>query len=465
MSTNRKSINDKMNKAGIDQRVTDLFLTYYDKLCSGDYGLIYEKDLDPVPYGSLPKLSDLPQSKVSSELLKKTVAIKLNGGLGTSMGLTGPKSFLPVKGEKRFIDIVIDQIAHLQSETKEDIPLILMNSAVTDEQTTALMNEKGDISVEGVPFSFVHNSHPKVLVDDLSPAVNEANSSSEWNPAGHGDIYTALFTSGILDTLLDKGYEYAFISNIDNLGATLNTTLLSYFAEHKFPFLMEVVRRREMDKKGGHIAKDKNGNLILRERAQAAHDEIEAFESTENYSYFNSNTIWVNLVQLKKIIDDQGQIELPLIANKKNLIPTDKKSPEVYQIETAMGSAIALFEGAAAIEIDQNRFRPVKKNDDLLLLWSDRFELNEKGELQEVEGATSSINVELDSNFFATFPDLKKRIPGKIPSLKKCSSLSVKGDVYFGDNVKIIGDVSIINEKVTPAEVSSTILKEVSLKL
>ncbi len=428
----------------MDERAIDLFLTYYDKLVAGNFGLIYEKDLAPVSYGSLPKLSELPATEATPELLKKTVVIKLNGGLGTSMGLTGPKSFLPVKGEKRFVDIVIDQIVQLQKSTNEEIPLLLMNSGVTNEQTTELMKTQTDIAVEGLPFSFIHNSHPKVTVDSFEPASLPENVGGEWNPAGHGDIYTALFTTGILDSLLEKGYEYAFISNVDNLGATLDQSLLTHFANENSPFMMEVVRRREMDKKGGHLAKNSEGNLVLRERAQAADDEIEAFESTENYSYFNSNSIWVNLTQLKKIVDEKGQIELPLIANKKHLVPTDSATPEVYQIETAMGSAIALFEGASAIEIDQTRFRPVKKNNDLLLLWSDRFELNEKGELQEAQGVTDSINIELDSTHFAIYPDLEKRCL-EVPSIKECTSLVVEGDVTFGKSVTIRGDVKIVN--------------------
>ncbi len=463
MNELREKFQQKMMKAKIDQRVIDLFLTYYDKLTAGDYGIILEKDITSVSYGSLPRLADLTPRSATPELLKKTVVIKLNGGLGTSMGLTGPKSFLPVKGDKRFIDIVIDQIEYLQKSTNEAIPLLLMNSAVTDDSTSELMKSNQHIAVEGLPFSFVHNSHPKVVAKDFSPATHPDYRSAEWNPAGHGDIYTALLTTGILDTLLEKGYEYAFISNIDNLGATLDTTLLTYFAERNTPFLMEVVQRREMDKKGGHIARDKKGNLILRERAQASENEIELFESTENYAYFNSNSIWINLKQLKKIADEKGQIELPLIANRKHLTPTDKMSPEVFQIETAMGSAISLFAGAEAIEIEQNRFRPVKKNNDLLLLWSDRYELNEKGELQEVIDATPSINVQLDDRFFATYPDLEERVGTSVPSLKDCSTLIVQGDIAFGDRVEVTGDVVIRNTRSSQFFIENMRLKNQTL--
>ena len=460
MNNVREKFQEKMKKAGIDQRVAELFMTYYNTLTSGNYGIIPEKDISAVPYGSLPRLADLTPRTASSELLKKTVVIKLNGGLGTSMGLTGPKSFLPVKCDKRFIDIVIDQIAYLQKTTGEAIPLLLMNSSVTNEDTTELLKKNSHIAVNDLPASFVHNSYPKVLVKDFTPASLPGFKNAEWNPAGHGDIYTALLTTGILDTLLEKEYEYAFISNIDNLGATLDTTLLTYFAER---FLMEVVQRREMDKKGGHIARDSSGNLILRERAQAADDEIDQFESIENYAYFNSNSIWINLKQLKKIADEKGQIELPLIANRKNLIPTDRTTPEVFQIETAMGSAISLFAGAEAIEIEQNRFRPVKKNNDLLLLWSDRYELNQKCELQEVVDATQSINVQLDERYFTSYPDLEDRVGSTVPSLKDCTTLIVQGDVAFGERVQVTGDVVIRNTRSTQFFVENMKLKNQTL--
>ena len=89
----------------------------------------------------------------------------------------------------------------------------------------------------------------------------------EWNPPGHGDIYIALETSGILEKLLQADYRYAFISNIDNLGATLDTEILAYIESHSLPFLLEVTKRTEMDRKGGHLARHKNGHLVLREAA------------------------------------------------------------------------------------------------------------------------------------------------------------------------------------------------------
>ena len=59
-------------------------------------------------------------------------------------------------------------------------------------------------------------------------------------PPGHGDIYPSLLGSGFLDRLLSKGVKYLFVSNSDNLGATLDVDLLAYFAKTDKAFIMEV---------------------------------------------------------------------------------------------------------------------------------------------------------------------------------------------------------------------------------
>ncbi len=447
MSAKEELFITKMRKAGMAQSVIDLFCQYYDHLAQGNYGKILEEGLEPVSYGSLPKLQDIVEYRETGEkVLSKCAIIKLNGGLGTSMGLSGPKSFLPVKDDNRFIDIATEQVRYLHKESGCKIPFILMNSSVTRTESDRFMENEEDILRGDIPFSFIHNSHPKVVAETLEPATQNSNPAMEWNPAGHGDIYTALHSTTILDKLLEAGIEYCFISNIDNLGATFDLSLLGYFAEKKFPFMMEVCHRREMDKKGGHLAKAKGAGFVLRERAQALDSEIDQFEDITKYSYFNSNSIWVNITFLKKLLDEKGAIELPLIANKKYLNPQDNNSPEVYQIETAMGSAISLFEGATAIEIPQERFRPVKKSNDLHLLWSDRFALSEEGYIEERNGVTKSINLELDNNYFAMYHDLKERVKATPPSLKKCTSLTIIGDFAFGEQITFIGSVTLKNE-------------------
>merc|ERR1712070_315528 len=167
----------------------------------------------------------------------------------------------------------------------------------------------------------------------------------------------------------------------------MDLKLLTYYAESGAPFMMEVADRTDADKKGGHLAKKKEGGgLTLRESAQCPKDDEAAFQDTSKYKYFNTNNLWVDLEQLKALFEkNEGAIPLPVMLNDKTVDPRDKTSTKVIQLETAMGAAISCFEGAIALQIPRTRFAPVKKCDDLVALRSDAYEITEDSRIQLVE--------------------------------------------------------------------------------
>jgi UTP--glucose-1-phosphate uridylyltransferase len=286
-----------------------------------------------------------------------------------------------------------------------------------------------------------------VLQTDFSPAFWAENPALEWCPPGHGDFYTALVTSGMLETLLGQGYEYAFVSNADNLGAVMDEGILGYFAYHKLPFMMEVTARTEADKKGGHLARRTNGRLVLRESAQCPEEDMPCFQDITRYTYFNTNNIWINLKQLAAVLTEHaGIIRLPLIRNSKTLDPRLSGSPKVYQLETAIGAAIEVFEGASAIEVPRTRFAPVKLCSDLLALWSDAYQLTADYRIvldPQREGKPPVL--QLDQKFYKLINDLQARFPQGAPSLLECTQLTLEGDVLFEDNIKVQNVSKIIN--------------------
>merc|ERR1712127_841238 len=230
------------------------------------------------------------------------------------------------------------------------------------------MGDKYDHLAKGDDLEFVQNKAPKVTEEGLEAANWSADKGHEWCPPGHGDLYPAMLGSGTLDKLLAKGFKYMFVSNSDNLGATMDLKLLTHFVSTKAPFMMEVATRTDADKKGGPLAKDsKTGGLLLRESAQCPEEDEKAFQDVSKYKFFNTNNLWVDLVALKAIFEKNGgSIPLPVMKNSKTVDPRDKKSTPVLQLETAMGAAIGCFEGAAAIVIPRERFAPVKTTSDLL---------------------------------------------------------------------------------------------------
>merc|ERR1719261_2279979 len=254
---------------------------------------------------------------------------------------------------------------------------MLMNSFSTSADTLKALKSYRGLAARGLDLEFVQNKAPKVDASDLKPATWEKEPSHEWCPPGHGDLYPAMVGSGALEKLLQKGIKYMFVSNSDNLGATMDLKILAYFADSGAPFMMECADRTEADKKGGHLAKKKEGGgLTLRESAQCPKDDEAAFQDTGKYKYFNTNNLWVDLEKLKALFDaNGGAIPLPVMLNDKTVDPRDKKSTKVIQLETAMGAAISCFEGAIALRIPRTRFAPVKTTNDLLALRSDAYVL------------------------------------------------------------------------------------------
>ena len=432
---------ERMEAEGLPQIFIDTFAYYYELLLNGETGLIPEADIEPVV--SLPDADELPDSLlvVGKAAKRKTAVIKLNGGLGTGMGLDKAKSLLPIKGDLTFLDVIARQ------SDQTGAPLILMNSFATDGDSLALL-QKYDHLAHNLPPSFLQHKAPKVLQADLSPVQWPADPQLEWCPPGHGDIYAALVTNGTLAALLDAGYEYVFVSNADNLGAVLDGRILGYFAQNNFPFMMEVADRTEMDKKGGHLAQQPNGQLILRESAQCPDADEAAFQDITRHKFFNTNNLWINLLALQQVLDERDHmLRLPMIRNSKTVDPRDPTSPKVYQLETAMGSAIAVFEGAAALRVPRTRFAPVKKTDDLLAVRSDAYLLTDDDHVIPNPARTvDSLTVELDATHYKFVNDLDACFPYGSPSLLDCEKLSIKGDFVFGADVVCRGVVELVNE-------------------
>jgi UTP--glucose-1-phosphate uridylyltransferase len=218
--------------------------------------------------------------------------------------------------------------------------------------------------------------------------------------------------------------------------------IAGWFAESGAPFAIEAVRRTPSDRKGGHFARRKSdGRIVLRETAQTTKKDQAALADLDRHRFCSTNNLWFDLRAMVEALDARhGILGLPLIRNVKTVDPADSSTPEVIQIETAMGAAIEVFEGARTIEVGRDRFVPVKTTNDLLVLRSDVYDvggdfvLNPAGDVPFVD---------LDSSYYKMVPDFERRFPDGAPSLREASSLKVSGDWTFGAQVKVKGDVAL----------------------
>jgi UTP--glucose-1-phosphate uridylyltransferase len=429
----------KMRDEGLSDTAVETFAHYERLLREGDQGTLPESELEPL--SDLPDADSLPDSDGAA--LGEAVVLKLNGGLGTSMGMTKAKSLLEVKEKLSFLDIIVRQVLWLRERHGARVPLLLMNSFATRDDTLAALERYPDLAVDRLPLDFLQGRVPKLLEDGHEPVEWPADPALEWAPPGHGDVYTSLAGSGMLDQLLERGYRYLFLSNSDNLGAVLDTRILDWFAGEELPFLSESTDRTEGDRKGGHLARRRaDGGLVLRETAQTPEGDREAFEDVSLHRYFNCNNVWVDLRALERTLSERnGVLGLPMIVNRKTVDPNDPSSPAVVQLETAMGAAIGVFEGAGALRVPRSRFTPVKTTSDLLVVRSDAYRLGDDWTVSTARDQPPVVS--LDPKYFKLMGDFEPRFPNGPPSLIEAERLEVVGDVTFGANVVVRGAVKV----------------------
>ena len=432
---------ERMRNENMPELAIQSFRYYYAQLVEGQTGFIRAADIEAVE--NIPDAESISEktANIGQAALSSAVILKLNGGLGTSMGLEKAKSLLQIKGEYSFLDIIAQQALAL------DIPLVLMNSFATEEDSLAFLKKYPKLWESGIALSFLQHKVPKVKQSDLNPVTWTENPDLEWAPPGHGNIYSALVTSGMLDKLLESGFKYAFISNSDNLGAVIDTKILGHLVETQAPFLMEVAERTEMDVKGGFPVRHRDGKLLLWEIAQCPPEEKDIHQDIERFDYFNTNSIWINLVALKEEMQKKdNNLELPMIRNEKTVDPKKSDSTPVYSLETAQGAAISAFEGAQPVRILRNRFNPVKTTNELLAIRSDAYTLTSDYRIiLNPERTLPRPIVTLDSRYYKLIKNLDSRLPEGVPSLLNCRSLSIEGDIKFGKNVIFEGDVQLVN--------------------
>jgi UTP--glucose-1-phosphate uridylyltransferase len=387
--------------------------------------------------GDLARFEDLA-ADARAEDIARLVVVKLNGGLGTSMGLSKAKTLLPVKDGTTFLGVIRQQVEKLRARHHAQVPLVFMNSLATHEDTLAEPGIAGINGGErGIPVAFLQNWVPRICTDTLLPLAAK-DEDEGWCPPGHGDLYLSLTTTGILERLLASGFRVAFISNGDNLGASVDGRVLRWFLDQGLDFAMEVTPKTEADLKGGALFRHRPASgperLGLLELAQVEAGHDADFQDVRRFPHFNTNNLWLNLESLRDRM--KTGLDLPVIVNPKTVEGT-----KVLQLETAMGAAIGAFARTRGLVVPRTRFAPVKTNADLLVRRSDCYLLRaEDGTLGRNPARTlGEPTVTLDGNY-KNLADFDALFPC-IPSLVDAASLTVEGKVRFDKPVRLAGKV------------------------
>lgn len=453
--TSDQLIRETMKNAGLSDSFIADFILKVDAVRNGETGIVrWEEVGDLDPKTDEISLEEIHTSyPLDRSLLSKLVVIKLNGGLGTSMGLDKAKSLIPIKGNLSFLSVMAKQIEYLRRKYGIDVPLLFMDSYNTQEDSQKELKQSG--FKQSLRSSFLQHKVPRLVSKTFAPIRSKVEKDN-WCPPGHGDIYFTMMEEGILDELLSKGYEIAFLSNGDNLGATVDPQIVSYLLKENIHFAMEMTPKTLADKKGGAIyRKLVDGKMVqyeLLETAQVPKEHEHEFSGLGKFRTFSTNNLWINLAALKERFN-QGNFSLSLIVNPKQV-----DGQEVIQLETAMGSAVGNFSKFKGIIIPRDRFAPVKKTEDYLIRRSDAYILNEDFSLtmanERKEKGLGEVLISLDEKHYKKIQQFDALFVS-LPSLLYCEELVVEGEVLFDVPVSIKGKVKFQNQSGSLKKISS----------
>lgn len=373
--------------------------------------------------------------------LEKLVVIQLNGGLGTAMGMKGPKSSLQILKKSgtalTILDCKVLQIEKLNEEWGVDVPLVLMDSPNTDENTSELLKRYEGSKVK--IYTFNQSEHPLMYKDTLSPLPQSKDERNHWYPPGSGEIFTCMDRSGLLEHFLSEGKEYLYIANVENLGASVDLRILDFLAHSSIEFLLELTNRISTDVSGGVPVKYKDRKVHILEMSQVPFLQHTTQFSISQYKYWNTNNIWTKLSVIKEAIIDK-QLELDFIVKQRSI-----KGRNALQIETPVSMSIHNFPKSAGILVPRSRYIQVKTTSNLLAAQSELYTL-EKGVLvmnpRRVPASEPLIKL---GEEFKTLDQYEARFK-TIPNILELDHLTVSGDVTFGSNVTLKGTVIIVAE-------------------
>ena len=163
------AVRDKMEAAELSSDFVASFKHSYDAFVSGDRGTIPEGDIEPVDESVIKELESVRGSiQPDPSMLDKLVILKLNGGLGTSMGLERAKSLLHVQGNTTFLDLIAKQVLALRERHQKKLRFTLMNSFSTSADTKELLRR----------------SYPELACVARSPPAPSARGTAALTRAG-----------------------------------------------------------------------------------------------------------------------------------------------------------------------------------------------------------------------------------------------------------------------------------------
>ncbi|KAL5066556.1 hypothetical protein RYX36_028293 [Vicia faba] len=395
-----------------------------NKLAKVGFTVIPYDDLAPLP-------EDIEETK---KLLDKLVVLKVNHDSGSNMGFENPKSAIDIGDGKTFLDLIINQIETLNSKYGCQVPLFIFNKDDTHDSTLKVLEKYLESSID--VHTFKQGEHPELTLS------GEHCSKEELQTVDDGDIFRSLMIDGTLDLLLSQGKEYILVMKSDNVATIVDPNILNHLMTNTIDYCMEVTPSH-------------SSNLILtpmnfklQEIAQNQDKHLK-----DRFKLIDTTNMWVSLRAIKRLIDTNR------LKPKKPSILKGSDYDQTLRQETKAESAVQFFDNVIGVSTPESRFLPLDATSDLLLLQSDLYTYRE-GVLTRNPARTNPLTPVIDLGpEFAKIDDFQSRFKS-IPSITGLDSLVVRGDVWFGCNITLKGQVTIAAKPGSKLEIPDGVVIE-----
>lgn len=306
------------------------------------------EDVTPLAAIGTPERARLAKIGADAIARGRVGVVILAGGMATRFGGV-VKAAVPVFDGKSFLEIKTSDVAQVSGHLDGAVPVYVMTSFATHARITEHVAERG-LSNGG---RLAITTFPQLVSLRLTregTLFREPDGTLSPYATGHGDLTFALRRSGALSAFRARGGELLFMSNVDNLGATLDPAILGFHLDRGAKITAEVVRKEKGDKGGAPARVDAVPQIVESFRFPAAFDQ-------DAIPVFNTNTFVLDAAAIDR------DFELPYYRVEKKV-----EGLTAIQFERLVGELTA-FLPSAFVEVHRDgvdgRFQPAKDPDEL----------------------------------------------------------------------------------------------------
>jgi len=221
----------------------------------------------------------------------KVGAVVLAGGMATRFGGVVKAGVEAVRG-KSFLELKLMDFAATAKRSQGRVPVYLMTSFATADEVAKL---GAAAATESCPVESFSQFISLRLTPEGELFRTDAGEVSPYAP-GHGDLTPALRRSGVLSRFREGGGELLFMSNVDNLTATLDPAILGAHLEAGKPVTAEMAPKLPGDKGGAPARVDGVPQIVEGFRFPPDFDQ-------DSIPVFNTNTLVLDAAAIDRDFD------------------------------------------------------------------------------------------------------------------------------------------------------------------